>query len=89
MAAKKGNGHDPTAAIVEVLERIEKRLGNVETEARATNQEIHAFREETREDLGAVRADVASLITEVSSLRSPRRGRLGKLEEAVFKRRGS
>lgn len=111
---KKGNGHDPaTAAIIEVLERIEQRLGNVETEARATNQrldrveqevrgvreELHAFREQTREDLAAVCADVSGLRSELSSLRAETRvdnaiyheemrSRVRKLEEAVFKQTG-
>ncbi len=37
MVTKKGNGHDPTARMVRILESIER--------------EIHAFREETRAEL--------------------------------------
>ena len=88
MTAKKRNGHDPgTQAIVEVLERIEQRLGNMEAEARATNErlerveqevrgvreEFHAFRQETREDLAAVCADVSGVRAELSSLRAETR----------------
>jgi chromosome segregation ATPase len=88
MAAKKGNGHDPsTDRIVEVLERIDKRLQNVEGEARQTREELHAFRAETREELSAMGADVSSLRTEVASLRAETRTELGLLREEVHELR--
>jgi Mg2+ and Co2+ transporter CorA len=77
VAAKKPNGHDPsTDRIVEVLERIEKRLERVE-------HEVHGLREETREELtdlrGILNGEREGLI----------KARLAKLEAAVFKPSGS
>src|SRR5690349_6520557 len=71
MAAKKTNGHDPqTQAIVEVLERIEKRLERVENEAHATNERLDT----TNARLGRVEKELTGLRREVHDIREDLHG---------------
>jgi len=84
VAGKKTNGHDSsTDRMIEVLERIEKRLERIETEARATREELHGFREETREELTDLRGLVSG--EREGSLEV----RIAKLEAVVFRPTGT
>jgi chromosome segregation ATPase len=80
MAAKKGNGHDPaTAAIVDVLERIEKRLERVENEAHATNQRLDV----TNQRLERVEQGLTGLREEIHGFREETRDELTDLRGLI------
>jgi hypothetical protein len=80
MATVKGNGHDPlTERMVDVLERILKEAQATNAELKAVREEVHAFREETRDELFDIRSLLKTSIEE----------RLSKLEAAVFPPKGS
>ena len=70
MAGKKGNGHDPaTAAIVEVLERIEK-------EARASTTRLERLEQRVEEGLGGLREELGGLREELHGFREETREEL-------------